>query len=152
MHAPLRPATSARSPQNAQVDGCNHVLCAPPLGCGESFCFLCLQPHKTHDPRKCGGGAQADANMRAHDPAREAEMMRRHARQLQQQARAQQRPRAGPAAAAAAAAAARPRPRRRGAADLRAAAAAPDEGVMGGIIGGLHARLAGVGEWAAELF
>ena len=140
-------------PSLAQVDGCNHVLCAPPLGCGESFCFLCLQPHKTHDPRKCGGGAQADANMRAHDPAREAEMMRRHARQLQQQARAQQRPRAGAgAAAAAAAAAARPRPRRRGGADLRAAAAVPDEGLMGGIIGGLHARLAGVGEWAAELF
>ena len=25
-----------------KVGGCNHVLCAPPGGCGKSFCFICL--------------------------------------------------------------------------------------------------------------
>ena len=42
-----------------KVGGCNHVLCAPPGGCGKSFCFICLQPHESHDPAKCHGGQQA---------------------------------------------------------------------------------------------
>ena len=62
-----------------KVGGCNHVLCAPPGGCGKSFCFICLQPHESHDPAKCRGGQQAHALMMAHRPEQEAETMRRHA-------------------------------------------------------------------------
>ena len=62
-----------------KLEGCNHVLCAPPGGCGKSFCFICLQPHATHDPAKCSGGQQSHANMQAHNPQQEAEVMRRHA-------------------------------------------------------------------------
>ena len=62
-----------------KVGGCNHVLCAPPGGCGKSFCFICLQPHESHDPAKCRGGQQAHDLMMAHRPEQEAETMRRHA-------------------------------------------------------------------------
>ena len=62
-----------------KVGGCNHVLCAPPGGCGKSFCFICLQPHESHDPAKCRGGQQAHDLMMAHNPTSEAETMRRHA-------------------------------------------------------------------------
>ena len=53
-----------------KVGGCNHVLCAPPGGCGKSFCFICLQPHESHDPAKCRGGQQAHDLMMAHRPSR----------------------------------------------------------------------------------
>ena len=54
-----------------KVGGCNHVLCAPPGGCGKSFCFICLQPHESHDPAKCRGGQQAHDLMMAHQPEQE---------------------------------------------------------------------------------
>ena len=74
-----------------KLGGCNHVLCAPPAGCGQGFCFTCLQPHAAHDPAKCGDGAMGDAMMRAHNPAAEAELMRRQA-EAQLSARREGRP------------------------------------------------------------